>query len=50
MYHYANTLGVILMIDPRLGDVTTFLSDTVGNSIKLNVEDFNCDKMVDRAV
>lgn len=29
---------------------TTFLSDTVGLYFKLNVEEFNFDKMVDRAV
>ncbi len=27
-----------------------FLSNTVGNQIKRNVYDVNCDKMIDRAV
>ncbi len=33
------------MKDPQCASL--FLSNTVGNQIKLNVDDVNCDKMID---
>ncbi len=36
------------MKDPRCASL--FLSNTVGNQIKGNVDDVNCDKMIDRTV
>ncbi len=36
------------MKDPRCA--SSFLSNTVGNQIKLNVDDVNSDDMIDRAV
>ncbi len=40
------------MKDPLLADqrATSFLSNTVGSSMKINVEDVNSDKMIDRPV
>ncbi len=45
MQHMSRVLG---MKDPRCASL--FLSNTGGNQIKLNVDDVNCDKMIDRAV
>ncbi len=39
---------VLGMKDPQCASL--FLSNTVGNQIKLNVDDINGDKMIDRAV
>ncbi len=36
---------VLCMKDPRCASL--FLSNTVGNQIKRNVDDVNCDKMID---
>ncbi len=45
MQHMSRVLG---MKDPW--SASSFLSNTVVNQIKLNVDDVNCDKMIDRAV
>ncbi len=45
MQHMSRVLG---MKDPR--SASLFLSNTVGNQIKRNVDDVNCDKMIDSAV
>ncbi len=45
MQHMSRVLG---MKDPWCA--SSFLSNTVGNQIKRNVDDVNCDKMIDRAV
>ncbi len=45
MQHMTRVLG---MKDLRCASL--FLSNTVGNQIKLNVDDVNCDKMIDRTV
>ncbi len=42
MQHMRKVLG---MKDPR--SASLFLSNTVGNHIKRNVDDVNCDKMID---
>ncbi len=42
MQHMSRVLG---MKDLRCASL--FLSNTVGNQIKLNVDDVNCDKMID---
>ncbi len=39
---------VLGMIDPRCASL--FLSNTVGNYIKVNVDDVNCDKMIDSSL
>ncbi len=45
-------IRVLVIIDPRQVDqrASSFLSNTVGNQIKRNVDFVNCDKMIDSAV
>ncbi len=45
MQHMSSVLG---MKDPW--SASLFLSNTVGNQIRRNVDDVNCDKMIDRTV
>ncbi len=45
MQHMSRVLGIK---DPQCASL--FLSNTVENQIKWNVDDVNCDKMIDRAV
>ncbi len=45
MQHMSRVLG---MKDPRCASL--FLSNTVENQIKRNVDDVICDKMIDRTV
>ncbi len=45
MQHMSRVLGM-----KDLQSASLFLSNTVGNQIKRNVDDVNYDKMIDRAV
>ncbi len=48
MHRYATHEQILGMKDPRCASL--FLSYTVGNQIKGNVDDVNCDKMIDSSL